>query len=335
MKTKSNIFTKSLLLLLLGLTAKGFAGGNADFKLSSGEATTRANLNLPYFTITAMNIVKDGKTEHNALRTTFETDFLKGKGYVTARVDKKRNDQGDFENSYVISPAFAKGAFYIEPLWTTFDKNFDVTEVDPFIQVNTKVASMDVQTALLYAAPLKDECSQAFYVAVNNDKIGVGAGKYFDGSYAVQIGGPIKEDLGARGAVKVDPESGDWSLSGCVAQNPSSSVGVNWPELYGDYLIIGRGKENMPYFTATGNNSKDGLATKVKVNGNKSKIESVLYELGYNTGDLALTIGQEHDFVDGGSTAKLSATYKLDDKVTIEGSIDDDADISFYAKYEW
>ena len=322
------------MLLLLGLTAKGFAGGNADFKLSSGEATTRANLNLPHFNITAMNIVKDGKTQHNALRTTFETDFLKGKGYVTARVDKKRNGQGDFENFYVISPAFSKGAFYIEPLWTSFNKNFDVTEIDPFIQVNTKIKDMNIQSALLYAAPLKDECSQAFYIAANNDKIGVGVGKYFDDSYAVQIGGSIKEDLGARGAIKANFETGDWCLSGCVAENPSNSVGVDWASLYGDYLIIGRGKENMPYFTAIGNNSKDGLAAKIKVNGNNSTLNSVRGELGYHTGDFALTIGHKQDFTNSGSTSDLTATYKLDD-VTFEGTVDNEGNISGYAKYEW
>jgi len=193
---------------------------------------------------------------------------------------------------------------------------------------------MDVQSALLYAVPINGESSQAFYVATNNDVIGVGAGKFLNGSYAIQIGGSLKKDLGARGAIKVNPETGDWCLSGCVAQNPSNSVGVNWAKLYGDYLIIGRGTDVMPYFTATGNNSTEGLAAKVKFDGNNSTLNSVRGELGYHTGDLALTIGHSNDFTNGGSTSDVTATYKVDD-ITFEGTVDDEGNISGYAKYEW
>ena len=311
------------------------AGGNVDFKYANNESKVRTTLNLPHLSLIGMNITKDGKTNHLALRTTFDKDFFGGVGYMTGRIDRKRNNDGNLKNSYHISPAFAKGSVYVEPLWMSFNDKFDLTEIDPFVQINTKLAGMDLQTAGCYVWVKGDEKDlNAIYAAINNSTIGLGLSKDYDDNFALQFG-LKKGDFGIGGDASINFKTNNWAFSSNIAKNTSGSVGPKWPGLYCDYLVIGRPSEKMPYFTATGNKSKKGLAGKIKIKGLERNINSLRGEIGYNTGkNLAITIGQEYDFENGGSTTDMAATYNFNG-IDFEGKINNDGDLAIYTNFKW
>jgi len=333
-KIKRKIIPIGLSVILPLIPMKLLSKGNADFQYNEDKTQIRTTLNFKNLDVNAMKITEEDSNYNAILRATAKSNLFGGKAYLTGKINTKKSD-GNTENLYHISPAFGKGIFYVEPVWTSFNEDLEITEVDPFLQINTKVKGMDVQGAGVLLIPTEGKNSSAGYIAIKNDKNGIGFSKGYNDNFGLQFGSKREDGKGLAGIIDYDPETGDWNLTSYLSEKACGAVGPGCPELWGDYVVIGRPSETAPYFTGTANKTTKGLAGKIKTSLNETEFTSVYAELGYNTGEgFGVSFGQKYDFETEESTADATATYKVG-AITVEGKLDDKGKLKVYTSYEW
>ncbi len=334
MKNAKSLLTLTALLATLGFAQAKGVSVSGDFFTNGKQTKARATLVAPHSKLIGMRLVEGDSLEHTSIKAVGNFNALNTDFFGIVRYDDKRDSK-----QLHVSPDIGKDikGFYIyaEPAWMTFDLGKEgkgLVCYAPFAQVNAKKLGLDLQAAGIEVYTKGEPTVNAVYATTKNEKLGLGLSKGYGDDLGAYLG-TMTGNFGTFEAISYTPKTKDWKVTSNLAENASGSTTPNGPALWCDYVVIGRGPEDMPYFTGTASKSKSGLAGKVSVSGKGTKVTSATGELGFSAGNgLSFSASETYSFEKGTSTIGTIVTYKAG-KVTLEGKASSDKSVSAYVGF--